>query len=227
MITSAGFDASTGTLYLYFKPATSITAGTPYIFKYTKAADYRPYDENRRITWDIMNPEFSGVIDNSADAIARQTVTSAEGYVSFKGTYSYMPLPDDKSILLIGSYVDKNNTSDPSDDIFHSYLYYPQSDPDYPDFLSSIGACRAYFKLNKGLTVGEGTNGVRGFNLSFGEEESQGIHDNNRETINNKHDADAWYSLSGMKLGVVGAGPVPARLRKGLYIHNGRKVVVP
>ena len=25
----------------------------------------------------------------------------------------------------------------------------------------------------------------------------------------------------------VGAGSVPARLRKGLYIHNGRKVVVP
>ena len=34
------------------------------------------------------------------------------------------------------------------------------------------------------------------------------------------------YDLQGRKLHSVGAGPVPARLRKGLYIRNGRKVVI-
>ena len=34
------------------------------------------------------------------------------------------------------------------------------------------------------------------------------------------------YDLQGRKLHSVGAGPVPARLRKGMYIRNGRKVVI-
>ena len=37
---------------------------------------------------------------------------------------------------------------------------------------------------------------------------------------------DNWYTLDGRKLDGVGAGPVPARLPKGLYIHGGRKVVI-
>ena len=42
-----------------------------------------------------------------------------------------------------------------------------------------------------------------------------------------------WYSIDGRRLNSVGTGvlgdlqsPVPARLAKGLYIHNGRKVLV-
>jgi len=35
------------------------------------------------------------------------------------------------------------------------------------------------------------------------------------------------YDMQGRKIEGVGAGPVPARLRKGLYIVNGKKVVVP
>jgi hypothetical protein len=37
---------------------------------------------------------------------------------------------------------------------------------------------------------------------------------------------DDWYTLDGRKIDDVGTGPVPARLRKGLYIHGGRKVLV-
>ena len=37
---------------------------------------------------------------------------------------------------------------------------------------------------------------------------------------------DSWYTLDGRKLDGVGTGSVPARLRKGIYIHNGRKVVI-
>ena len=38
-------------------------------------------------------------------------------------------------------------------------------------------------------------------------------------------DNDKVYDLSGRKVNSVGAGPVPARTRKGLYILNGTKIV--
>lgn len=38
-----GFDASTGTLYLYFKNATSIKAGTPNLIRWNRADDYTQY----------------------------------------------------------------------------------------------------------------------------------------------------------------------------------------
>ena len=38
-------------------------------------------------------------------------------------------------------------------------------------------------------------------------------------------DNDNVYDLSGRKVNSVGAGPVPARTRKGLYILNGTKIV--
>ena len=44
--------------------------------------------------------------------------------------------------------------------------------------------------------------------------------------LTNYTNSDAWYSVDGVRFGGVGAGPVPARLRKGLYIHGGRKVVI-
>ena len=44
-----------------------------------------------------------------------------------------------------------------------------------------------------------------------------GIKDNNRETITNNRD-DQWFTLSGQR--------IDRPTKKGLYIHNGRKVVV-
>ena len=44
--------------------------------------------------------------------------------------------------------------------------------------------------------------------------------------LTNYTNSDAWYSVDGVRFGGVGAGLVPARLRKGLYIHGGRKVVI-
>ncbi|MBQ6377902.1 MAG: hypothetical protein IJJ56_03795, partial [Prevotella sp.] len=44
-----------------------------------------------------------------------------------------------------------------------------------------------------------------------------GIKDNNRETITNDRD-DQWYTLGGQR--------ISKPTQKGLYIHNGRKVVV-
>jgi len=43
--------------------------------------------------------------------------------------------------------------------------------------------------------------------------------------VKEQQPATAVYNLSGQKVDGVGAGPVPARLRKGLYIVNGKKVI--
>ena len=83
----------------------------------------------------------------------------------------------------------------------------------------SIGAQRAYFQMT-GLTAGDPNATVREFKLNFGENESAGI-----TTTDLTDKAGAWYDLNGRKVDV-GAGPVPARLHKGLYIHNGKKVVI-
>ena len=54
---------------------------------------------------------------------------------------------------------------------------------------------------------------------------SDASHLNNKgQMINDKR--GGVYDLQGRRLNNVGAGPVPARLRKGLYIENGRKVLV-
>lgn len=41
-----------------------------------------------------------------------------------------------------------------------------------------------------------------------------------------KASTSEWYSLDGRKLNSVGAGSVPTRFHKGIYINNGRKVVI-
>ena len=82
-------------------------------------------------------------------------------------------------------------------------LYYPQpSGGTNP----TIGACRAYFELS-------GSTEARQFVLNFGEETGIG-----HTEITEK--AGAWYTLDGVKLD---GKPT----KKGLYIHGGRKVVVP
>jgi hypothetical protein len=76
----------------------------------------------------------------------------------------------------------------------------------------ALGAFRAYFYIPEK----DGTTGASSFVLNFGDEETTtGIVDNKRETITNNH----WYSLDGRKLD---GKPT----QKGLYIVNGRKVVI-
>lgn len=73
------------TLNLYFKNATSITAGKPYIVKWASAAN-------------ITDPVFTGVtIDNT-----NRDVSFTGG--SFKGTYEWQQYTqEDKSILFVGT----------------------------------------------------------------------------------------------------------------------------
>lgn len=163
--------ANDGTLYLYFKTATSIEAGKPYIIKWASGSN-------------IENPVFTGVtIDNTAST----EVAFTGG--TFKGTYSPIVWDtENKSILFVG----ENNT-----------LYYPKSG-------AFVNACRAYFELSDDSQAREfvmnfdGENEVTSLPQPLQKEGSQ---------------ADAWYTLDGRKLN---GKPTT----KGLYIHNGKKVII-
>ena len=182
-----GLDTESGTLYLNFKDATSISAGVPYIIKWT-GGDH------------IVSPVFTGVTV-IGDSPADHAVTFEGG--KFVGTYSYNEYTEkNTSILFLGG----NNE-----------LYWPQpahSDPNneasemvYP----SIGAFRAYFQLDDGTLA-------RQFMLNFGGgAKSQGIVS---LTPNSSRGGEgSIYTLNGVKL-----DKMPTR--KGVYIRNGRKVVI-
>ena len=120
-------------------------------------------------------------------------------YVDFVGTYSPVNIyTDEKTNLYLGA----DNT-----------LYYPTAS----NF--KVNACRAYFQLKQGLTAGEPTSAVRAFVLNFGD-------DSNATGIISVHDSgfmvngsDAWFTLDGRRLS---AKPS----RAGVYINNGKKVVI-
>ena len=78
----------------------------------------------------------------------------------------------------------------------------------------TIGAFRAYFTLNDGLIAGDPASGVNNFVLNFGDD-TNGIED----IESSISQSEVWYTLSGMKL----SGKPNA---KGVYINNGRKVVI-
>ena len=91
-----GLDGNT--LYLNFKDATAITAGTPYIIRWNNGSN-------------IQNPVFNGVTMSSTSAGG---VTSGDESVTFQGAYSPVALAkDDKTNLYLG----EGNT-----------LYYPNVD---------------------------------------------------------------------------------------------------
>lgn len=85
-------------------------------------------------------------------------------------------------------------------------LYYPDGDNSI-----TIGAFRAYFQL-------DGAALVKDFRLSFGDEESTGLMD--MEIMESMDSPNAWYTLDGRKLN--GKPTI-----KGMYIHNGRKIIIP
>ena len=197
-----GFDATDGTLYLYFKDATSIEAGKPYIVKWAKASDY----DNEPSKYDIANPVFSGVTV-TADAATGTTIDSDGHYVvtaknsglntvDLIGTYSPAALTGgDKGTLYLGA---------------DNKLYYPSAS-------MNINACRAYFHVD---LTGQ-PNGVRAFVLNFGDEDT-GVY----TPLSNRRGAggEALYTLDGRRLSPPTSHPSP--LKKGIYINNGRKVVI-
>jgi hypothetical protein len=87
----------------------------------------------------------------------------------------------------------------------------------WPDPSVTIGAFRGYFELAPGITAGEplpGEQGIKSFVLNF-DEETTSIKQVNNAAAN----ASAWYTLDGRRM-----NEKPAAA--GLYINNGKKVVI-
>ena len=196
-----GLDGTT--LNLYFKDATSIEAGKPYIIKWNKPNDYVAYNgQNADACSDITSLTFNGV---KIDADASTEVSFTGG--KFKSTYAPKTFEnEDKSVLLLG--VGKNNQNQ---DV--STLYYPKpSGGKNP----GINAFRAYFQIGDGTSAPQ----LTAFNLNFDDGETTGIKSLSPDLSPSREgSAGAWYSLDGRKLS---GKPT----HKGLYINGGRKVVI-
>ncbi len=119
-------------------------------------------------------------------------------YVDFVGCFSPVGLQaNDRNVLYLG----EDNT-----------LYFPSEN-------MSIGSCRAFFRLKGDLLAGDPASHVNAINLNFDDDEVTSI---DHETIDHSPlniDHEAWYDLSGRKLN---AKPT----QKGLYIHNGKKIII-
>ena len=121
---------------------------------------------------------------------------SGDQRVRFAGTYKSMAFDATDSSILLMGGANK--------------LYYPATG-------AGLGAQRAYFKI--GDDEAAPVRRLTAFNIDFGDEETTGvisIH-NSQFTIHNE--AGAWYTLDGRKLD----GKPTA---KGIYVNNGRKVVI-
>ena len=149
----------------------------------------------------ITNPVFKGVTIDATDRSFDNGV-SGDGRVRFIGTYKSTTFTDeDKSILFLGA----ENT-----------LYYPEAG-------ATIGAQRAYFKIGNGAAL---ARQLTAFNFGFGDgseetgivslSKESGIQGNNPKFLNSLD----YYTLDGVRLD-------RKPTRKGLYIHGGKKVVVP
>ena len=167
------------TLYLWFKNATSIKAGVPYIIKWEG-------DGTNNLT--ETNLVFNDVKIKNVKNNVSFDLGNSKAFV-FCGTYSTTAIGN------TSLYLSDNNT-----------LY-------WPDGTMNIRACRAYFQTDYDAQTGGGGGLIREFILNF-DEDTQGIKSANANVNTNAN----YYDLQGRKVNV--------NVKKGLYIVNGKKVVI-
>jgi len=150
----------------------------------------------------IENPVFEGVtiVGDEAGSVTSMDNGEGIGNVTFVGTYSPVEIfTTNKTNLYMGS----NNN-----------LHYP-----WGDGITSfkVKAFRAYFQLNNGLVCGEPKQegSINAFVLNFGGDAATGIVDTG---ISNSLQP-TWYTIDGRMLN---GKPTS----KGVYIYNGRKIVI-
>ena len=186
-------------LYLYFQDATAIDAGKPYLVKWSKP---NGYDDNPN-SFDISNPVFENVTIKAS----LSPIESYDGSVLFVPTFSPVVLEKGNWQNL---YVGANNM-----------LKYPSPTKDV-----TLKSFRGYFQLMAGDEPAANPL-ARSINIVSNiddDNETTGIVDNKHETITNNHSLfesveKHWYTLDGRKLD---GKPT----KKGLYIHNGNKLVI-
>jgi surface protein len=117
---------------------------------------------------------------------------------------------EDTKVSFVGTYGYQSFTA-----ADHTILFVGAEDKLYwPENGANIGAQRAYFQLN-GITVGDVTGGAHMFFL----DDSTGLSEKVIVNSENFGTATSWYTLDGRKLD---GKPTT----KGVYIYNGRKVVM-
>ena len=188
-------------LYLYFQNANNIEAGKPYLVKWSKPDGYDTNPSN----FDISNPVFENVTIKAS----LSTIESDDGSVLFVPVFSPIVLEKGNWQNL---YVGANNI-----------LRYPSPTKDF-----TLKTFRGYFQLMAG---DESASDPLAPSLDI----VSNIDDNNETTgiitmsdeFATPHSAqqrrskmsDVWYTLDGRKLD---GKPT----KKGLYIHNGNKLVI-
>ena len=195
-LVSSSFDSTTGTLTLNFSPS-----------KLTKIEAGKPYI----IKWangdNLVDPKFENVTisyDQEKDPIIIGTENVDP--VVFCGNYLQIVYPKYeegyKDMLYLGAA---------------NKLYYPDgtADPFY------FNCFRAGFMLQNGLTVGELAQGAKSIVLNFGDDETTTSIHNSQFTITTPPLGGwgAYYSLDGHR---INGKPTT----KGIYIHNGKKIVI-
>jgi hypothetical protein len=170
-------------------------------------------DLYRDVDRSVLNPELDLPEGKSEMQVARIMEEIADKNVRFQGTYSptviYSTTNDN---LFLGA---------------ENKLYWPSTEG------YTLGACRAYFHVD----LNGGAAAVRQFVLNFGDdnEQTNGIVEMRNEegemrNVNGevRNGSAVWYTLDGRKvnshLSPLTSHPSP--LKKGLYINNGKKVVI-
>ena len=123
-----------------------------------------------------------------------------------------LPHVDAGDVQFIGQFSPKELEANDRKTLFlgaDNKLFYPNAD-------MTIGAFRCYFKLPF-LTAGDPKSPVREFVIDLGDGEVTGIAelDNRQLTAGD----GAWYDLNGRKM-------ANGKLPKGIYIHDGRKIII-
>ena len=177
---SSGLDGNT--LTLNFNTATSIKAGVPYLIKWAAGTNIvNPVFYNVVVTAtvsDIPNPYRYSIDDPEYITVPVTTdVTSTDGKISFKGTYSQVSLDGmDKSTIW---FVGAGNT-----------LYNPS------DESTSLKALRAYFQIDASAEV-------KNINMNF--EDATGIK-LTESTEKTEGTEGGIYNLQGQRLNGVQKG---------------------
>ena len=195
--------SSNGTLTMNFskEDLTSIEAGKAYIIKWNKPAEEdeeaEEYEGNEEDEGD--DSEYDDIQDPIFSDV---TVTRNEPANSFQGTFDYLFLGCfDPYRLTPGDqtelYLGANNT-----------LYFPSEGSNV-----TIGSFRGYFEKTIHTDAP-----IRAIKLNFGDEEAASIKTISESSDHSKS-SDPYFTLDGLRL-------LSQPVTPGIYIHNGRKVMI-
>ena len=154
------------------------------------------------VKWEPTTPNtVSNLILNNV-IISNATSPVETKYVDFVGTYSPIDIfTEEKTNLYLGA---------------NDKLYYPSGEDSF-----IINSCRAYFELKEGLTAGKpvstDVHPIKAFVLNFGEE--TGIEEVNGYGLWVNGYGAGWCTLDGRRI-------IGKPTAQGVYIYNGRKVMI-